>query len=57
MKSPTYLNKRAEECIEDFQQAQTLLNIQPRQQLNGEVWKPPPSEVYKINFMLQYFQT
>ena len=27
-----------------------MLNIQPRQQLNGEIWKPPPSEAYKINF-------
>ena len=49
MKSLTCLNKRAE-GIEDFQRAQTQLNVQPRQQLNGEVWKPPPSEAYKINF-------
>ena len=32
MKSLTCLNKRAE-GIEDFQRAQTQLNVQPRQQL------------------------
>ncbi|KAL0011163.1 hypothetical protein SO802_006271 [Lithocarpus litseifolius] len=36
MKNPNCLNKRAEECIEDFKKAQNQLNIQSRQQLSGE---------------------
>ena len=50
MKNPTCLNKRAEECIEEFTRAQTQLTVQPRQQPNGEIWQPPPSEAYKLNF-------
>ncbi|XP_050259045.1 uncharacterized protein LOC126704050 [Quercus robur] len=33
-----------------FKSAQTQLTVQPRQQPNGEVWQPPPSEAYKLNF-------
>ena len=36
--------------MEDYQRAQTRLNAQPRQQPYEEVWKPPPSEAYKLNF-------
>ena len=50
MKNPNCLNKRAEECIEEFKSAQTQLTVQPRQQPNGEVWQPPPIEAYKLNF-------
>ena len=50
MRSPICLNKRAEECIEDYQRAQTQLNVQPRQQPYEDVWKPAPSEEYKLNF-------
>ena len=50
MKNPNCLNKRAEECIEEFKSAQTQLTVQPRQQPNGEVWQPPPVEAYKLNF-------
>ncbi|KAK9993463.1 hypothetical protein SO802_023166 [Lithocarpus litseifolius] len=50
MKIPTCLNKRAEECIEDFKKAQNQLNIQSRQQPSGEEWRPPPLEAYKLNF-------
>jgi len=50
MKNPPCLNKRAEECIEEFKRAQIQLIVQPRQQPNGEVWQPPPSKAYKLNF-------
>lgn len=50
MKSPICLNKWAEECMEDYQRAQTRLNAQPRRQPYEEVWKPPPAEAYKLNF-------
>ena len=50
MKNPPCLNKRAEECIEEFKRAQTQLIVQPRQQPNGELWQPPPSKAYKLNF-------
>ena len=50
MKNPTCLNKRVEECMEEFKRAQAQLAVQPRQKLNGEIWQPPPSEVYKLNY-------
>nr|XP_023919114.1 uncharacterized protein LOC112030680 [Quercus suber] len=37
------IQKRGEEDKEN-------VNSQPRQQLTGELWKPPPSEAYKLNF-------
>ena len=50
MKNPTCLNKRAKVCLEEFKRAQAQLTVQPRQQPNGEIWQPPPSEAYKLNF-------
>ena len=50
MKNPTCLNKRAEECMEEFKRAQAQLVVQPRQKPNGEIWQPPPLEVYKLNY-------
>ena len=50
MKNPICLNKRAEKCMEEFKRAQAQLTIQPRQQPNGEIWQPPPSKVYKLNY-------
>ncbi|KAL0011249.1 hypothetical protein SO802_006357 [Lithocarpus litseifolius] len=50
LKSSTCLNKRTEECIEDFKKAQNQLIIQSRQQPSGEEWRPPPLEAYKLNF-------
>ena len=50
MKNPTCLNKRAEECMEEFKRAQAQLAVQPRQQPNAEIWQPPPPEAYKLNY-------
>ena len=36
--------------MEEFKRAQAQLAVQPRQKLNGEIWQPPPSEVYKLNY-------
>ena len=50
VKNPTSLNKKAEEFLQDFKQAQVLLTMSPMKQPSGEVWQPPPSMVYKLNF-------
>lgn len=50
MKVPSSLNKRAEEYIEDFKCAQTQLSAQMRQQPSRDIWQPPPTEAYKLNF-------
>ena len=36
--------------MEEFKRAQAQLTVQPRQQPNGEIWQPPPSEAYKLNY-------
>ena len=36
--------------MEEFKRAQAQLAVQPRQQSNAEIWQPPPSEVYKLNY-------
>ena len=50
LKNPSCLNKRVEEYLEEFKRAQAQLAVQPRQQLNAEIWQPPPSEAYKLNY-------
>ena len=50
LKDPSRLNKRAEEFVDDFKQAQDHLTIQTRQQLSGDVWQPPSQAEYKLNF-------
>ena len=36
--------------MEEFKRAQAQLTVQPRQQPNGEIWQPPQSEAYKLNY-------
>ena len=36
--------------MEEFKRAQAQLAVQPRQQPNGEIWQPPQSEAYKLNY-------
>ena len=50
MKNPTNLNKRVEEFLEEFKQAQVHMNVSPMEQPSGEVWQPPPPTEYNLNF-------
>ena len=49
LKDPNWLNKRAVEFLQEFQQAQDQLNI-PATQPSVTVWQPPPTSVFKLNF-------
>ena len=40
LKDLSSLNKRAEEFIDEFKQAQVHLAVSTRQQHNGDVWQP-----------------
>ncbi|KAK9997130.1 hypothetical protein SO802_021816 [Lithocarpus litseifolius] len=50
LKDPKCLNKRAEEFIQEFLQAQAQLRVSRIEQISSEVWQPPPPDVYKLNF-------
>ncbi|KAL0009843.1 hypothetical protein SO802_004951 [Lithocarpus litseifolius] len=50
LKNPKILNRRAEEFLQEFKQSQVHLTMSPMEQPSGEVWQPPPSMVYKLNF-------
>ena len=50
LKDPSSLTKRAEEFVDEFKQAQDHLAVPSRQQLSGDVWQPPSSAEYKLNF-------
>ncbi|KAL0006060.1 hypothetical protein SO802_013621 [Lithocarpus litseifolius] len=50
LKHPTSLNKRAEEFLEEFKQAQVSLDSSLRERLISDVWQPPSSMEYKLNF-------
>ena len=50
LKDPKCLNKRAEEFIQEFQQAQVQLTVFQTEQISFEVWQLPPPYVYKLNF-------
>ncbi|XP_023898690.1 uncharacterized protein LOC112010575 [Quercus suber] len=49
MKNPGWLTKRAAELLEEYKKAQATLEI-PRATPGRSYWKPPPQEVYKLNF-------
>ncbi|XP_030924761.1 uncharacterized protein LOC115951750 [Quercus lobata] len=49
LKDPNWLNKRAVEFLQEFQQAQDKLDI-PATQPSVTVWQPPPTSVFKLNF-------
>ena len=55
MKDPSSLNKRAEEYVDEFKQAQSNLFVLTRQQQNGDVWRPPSHSEYKLNFDVAIF--
>ena len=46
LKHPTSLNKRADEFLEKFKQAQVSLDSSLREQTMGDAWLPPPSMEY-----------
>ena len=50
LKDPSSLNKRAKEYADEFKQAQVHLAVLTRKQHSGDVWQPPSSTVYKLNF-------
>ncbi|KAK9996774.1 hypothetical protein SO802_021460 [Lithocarpus litseifolius] len=50
LKNPTNLNRRAEEFLQEFKRTQVHLTVSQMEQPSGEVWQPPPSIVYKLNF-------
>ena len=50
LKNPTSLNKRAEEFLQEFKQAQVHLTVSLMEQPSDEVWQPPSPMVYKLNF-------
>ena len=44
------LCKRAVEYLEEYQTSQGNLRVDGVVQLVGDVWKPPPNLVFKLNF-------
>ena len=49
LKEPNWLNKRAVEFLNEFQQAQDQLAI-PATQASVIVWQHPPTSIFKLNF-------
>ena len=57
LKDLSSLNKRAEELVDEFKQAQVHLAVPTRQQLSGDVWQPPSLALYKLNFAAAIFSS
>ncbi|KAK9991883.1 hypothetical protein SO802_026868 [Lithocarpus litseifolius] len=55
LKDPKCLNKRAEDFLLDFQQAQLQLTVVRAEHFNSDQWQPPPPDVYKLNFDIAVF--
>ena len=55
LKDPGWLNKCATEYLEEFKQAQEHLSVPPRQSV-GNVWRPPPQSLVKLNFDAAIFK-
>ena len=49
MKNSGWLIKRAAELLEKYKKAQATLEIS-RATPGSSYWKPPPQDVYKLNF-------
>jgi len=49
MKNPQWLTNRAAELLEEYKKAQTNLGISSAA-TGSNCWKPPPQDVYKLNF-------
>ena len=50
LKDPKCLNKRAEDSVLEFQQAQVKLTVVRTEQTISDRWQPPSPDVYKLNF-------
>ncbi|XP_075650170.1 uncharacterized protein LOC142620730 [Castanea sativa] len=50
MRDPKWLNQRAVEYLDEYQNAQTHINISHTKPQTGQRWKPPLSQLYKLNF-------
>lgn len=58
MQDPQRLNKRAEDYLQEFREAQNLLSVQAT---SGSVqsrvsWSPPSGLIYKLNFDTVVFE-
>lgn len=49
LKDSTWLNRRAADCLDEFWQAQDLLQT-PVISTGSQVWQPPPRSMFKLNF-------
>ena len=47
---PKWLNKRACDYLNEFQQSQDQLDIPAQTDAGVCTWKPPPDPVFKLNF-------
>ena len=50
MRDPKWLNQRAVEYLDEYRNAQTHMNIPHTAPQTKQRWKPPPSQLYKLNF-------
>ena len=50
MRDPKWLNQRAVEYLDEYRNAQTHMNIPYTTPQTRQRWKPPPSQLYKLNF-------
>ena len=50
IQDPNMLCKRAVEYLEEYQNSQGNLRVDGVVHSVGDVWKPPPNSVFKLNF-------
>ena len=50
MRDPKWLKQRAVEYLDEYRNVQTHMNISHTAPQTGQRWKPPPSQLYKLNF-------
>ena len=55
MRDLKWLNQRALEYLDEFRNVQTHMHIPHTAPQTGQRWKPPPSQLYKLNFNATVF--